>query len=218
VTAKFSLKEAAVIADVPESAVRKSIEGKRIHPEKQIVGRVTRYRFNARDLLYLKAMREFPLALRHDDWLAWQEIIESKCASSGRWYVDDSEVVTRSGEIVVRVELQDLIKTLTKRLRSFLRGRRRIVSDPDILGGEPVFAGTRIPLSHIVGLFAKKVSIEEIKEDYPSLSFSDLEYAAMIARMKPNSGRPRKSLTLIRDGRSVATIDRALSVGEAPSR
>jgi uncharacterized protein (DUF433 family) len=41
---------------------------------------------------------------------------------------------------------------------SFKRGLKRIVSDPEIMAGEPVFAGTRIPLA----LIAKGVARDEI--------------------------------------------------------
>lgn len=217
-TTKFSLKEAAAIADVPEKAIRKSIEDLTIQPERLIVGRTTRHRFDARDLVYLKMMSEIRLRLRQDDKRALYDIIERKHESSGDWYSSGSAVYTKLGDLEMRIDLRYLKESLVRRLRSFLRGRRRIVSRADVLSGEPVFEGTRIPLSHITGLLAKKVPLDEIKEDYPSLSSSDLEYAAMVARMKPNPGRPRKPLVLMRDGRSVTTIDRALSVGEAPSR
>jgi uncharacterized protein (DUF433 family) len=48
------------------------------------------------------------------------------------------------------------------------------VSDPAVLGGEPVFAGTRIPLAHVAALFAKGVPPDEIAEDHPGLDARDL--------------------------------------------
>jgi uncharacterized protein (DUF433 family) len=72
----------------------------------------------------------------------------------------------------------------------------RIVSNPQILCGEPAFRGTRIPLQHIAGLFRKGVSEAEIRQDYPSLSNLDLAFASIHARMSPPPGRPRKPLAL----------------------
>jgi hypothetical protein len=66
------------------------------------------------------------------------------------------------------------------------------------MAGEPVFAGTRIPLAHISGLFAKGVRREEIVEDYPALSRADLDFAAIHSKMKRNPGRPPKPLRFIR--------------------
>ena len=45
-----------------------------------------------------------------------------------------------------------------------------IVSDPKIMGGVPVVAGTRIPAKRILYLFRDGYTIEAIHEDYPQLS------------------------------------------------
>lgn len=45
-----------------------------------------------------------------------------------------------------------------------------IDSNPEILGGKPVIKGTRIPVDLIFELMGANVPIEEILEDYPSLT------------------------------------------------
>ena len=45
-----------------------------------------------------------------------------------------------------------------------------IISDPNILGGTPIVAGTRIPAKRILYLFRDGYTIEAIHEDYPQLS------------------------------------------------
>ena len=45
-----------------------------------------------------------------------------------------------------------------------------IISDPKILGGTPIIAGTRIPAKRILYLFRDGYTIEAIHEDYPQLS------------------------------------------------
>lgn len=217
-TVSFSLKEAAAIANVPERVVRKAIEAKTIQPRVVQVGRAPRYRFDAHDLLYLKLLTTFPFPLRPDDKQALRDLIERKRQSSGRWFRTDDAAIVRSGDVEVRVELHQLREALANRLRTFHRGRRRVVSNPAVLGGEPVFEGTRIPLSHIAALVAKNVPVEELLEDYPALSLDDLRFAAMVARMKPNPGRPRKALALRRDGHPVSTDDRAIGARETPAR
>ncbi|HWD39378.1 MAG TPA: DUF433 domain-containing protein [Fimbriimonas sp.] len=42
--------------------------------------------------------------------------------------------------------------------------------DPDILGGEPCFNGTRVPLETVVDNLAAGVSVERILRNYPSLT------------------------------------------------
>jgi uncharacterized protein (DUF433 family) len=45
-----------------------------------------------------------------------------------------------------------------------------VVSDPDILGGTPVFAGTRIPVRVLFERLASGDSLAEILEAYPGLA------------------------------------------------
>lgn len=203
----LSLKEAAVLAGVPEAAVRKAIEARTIRPHVAVAGRAPRYRFHGTDLVYLKLVTGFPLALKAEDKRALRELIEERRPASGRWLMRGRDLMVRADDLEVRVGLARLRSALARRLRAYHRGRARIVTNPAIVGGEPVFEGTRIPLRHVAGLIAKGVSLEELAEDYPALSTDDLEFATMVARMKPDPGRPRKPLALVRDGLPVATLD-----------
>jgi uncharacterized protein (DUF433 family) len=45
-----------------------------------------------------------------------------------------------------------------------------IVSDPDILGGTPVFAGTRVPVKNLTDCLESGESIEAFLDDYPSVA------------------------------------------------
>lgn len=49
-----------------------------------------------------------------------------------------------------------------------------IVRDPDILGGRPVFRGTRVPVEVLFENLEDGLSIEDIVASYPSLSKDDL--------------------------------------------
>ncbi len=42
-----------------------------------------------------------------------------------------------------------------------------IISTPNIMGGEPVIAGTRIPISRIVYLLSQGYNVHELHKDYP---------------------------------------------------
>jgi uncharacterized protein (DUF433 family) len=80
-----------------------------------------------------------------------------------------------------------------------VRGKERITSSPDVLGGEPVFRGTRIRLEHVAALFRKHVPDEEIAEDFPALDERDLAYARLAARLGQPPGRPKKRLRIERE-------------------
>lgn len=45
-----------------------------------------------------------------------------------------------------------------------------IDSNPNILGGKPIIKGTRIPVKFIFDMIGQGFSIDEILEEYPSLS------------------------------------------------
>jgi uncharacterized protein (DUF433 family) len=194
----FSLKEAAALAEVPEHSIRKALEARTLTPVVTHVGRVPRYSFRSRDLLYLSLVHEFPIALSTADRLDLWRLFQRRRTEAGAWRWHDHELIASHGDVCLRVDTEPLKARLVERLRTFRLGRHRVVRDPAILSGEPVFEGTRIPLAHIVGLIRKGVEFDEIREDYPSLSEADLEYASLLARMKADPGRPRKALTLLR--------------------
>lgn len=53
-----------------------------------------------------------------------------------------------------------------------------IHSDPEILGGTPVFVGTRVPVQALIDYLQGGHSLEEFLEDFPSVS-RDLAIAAL---------------------------------------
>ena len=51
---------------------------------------------------------------------------------------------------------------------------RNIIVHPDICNGQPIFEGTRITVQTILGFLAAGDSIEDIIEEYPSLTKEDI--------------------------------------------
>ncbi|MBV9775354.1 MAG: DUF433 domain-containing protein [Gemmatimonadetes bacterium] len=45
-----------------------------------------------------------------------------------------------------------------------------IHSDPEILGGTPVFVGTRVPLKNLIDYFEGGHSLDDFLDDFPSVS------------------------------------------------
>ena len=65
------------------------------------------------------------------------------------------------------------------------RLRQIVASDPEIMGGTPVFRGTRIPVDLIADMLAQGVSPEEILEGYPTLDRDKIAMAPLCARAFP---------------------------------
>lgn len=45
-----------------------------------------------------------------------------------------------------------------------------IVSSPEVLGGTPVFAGTRVPIKNLMDYLEAGDTLDEFLEDFPSVS------------------------------------------------
>jgi uncharacterized protein (DUF433 family) len=74
--------------------------------------------------------------------------------------------------------------------------KRRIISDPEILSGTPVFIGTRIPLDHVAGQIRKGISAAELREDFPRLTKADFDYARRYANRQKSARQLRKPLQI----------------------
>ena len=68
--------------------------------------------------------------------------------------------------------------------------RHRIVRDPQISGGEPVFKGTRVPLRTVLASLAAGDSEEDILADFPSLEPEDVRAAIAFAASSAEEDLP----------------------------
>jgi uncharacterized protein (DUF433 family) len=192
----FSVSEAAAIAEVSPQTIRTALEKKSVAPSiKRKTGKGVRYQFSVGDVVFVKVLVEFPFPLSKEASSLWRR---SCHRTATRWSREGADLVYRSGDIQVSVECKAFRQKVARNLSAFRWGRRRIVSDPAVLGGEPVFRGTRIPLQHVAALFRKDVPEREIAEDFPALSSRDLAYARIFSRLSERPGRPRKRLALRR--------------------
>jgi uncharacterized protein (DUF433 family) len=69
---------------------------------------------------------------------------------------------------------------------------RFIASDPHIFGGQPVIAGTRIPVHTVAERLDAGDTVDVLAEDYPHVDPRAFEVAARYARTHPRRGRPAK--------------------------
>ena len=62
--------------------------------------------------------------------------------------------------------------------------RAVVQSSPDILGGEPVFAGTRVPVRNLIDYLEHGSSLDESPRDFPSVT---REQAVSVLEMAPST-------------------------------
>lgn len=68
----------------------------------------------------------------------------------------------------------------------------RISTDPNVCGGDPCIAGTRIPVHIVISHLAAGDSIETVLQEFPRIEKADieacLEYAAFLCTEKAVAG------------------------------
>lgn len=193
----FSLAEAAAISELSPETIRTVLE-KNTFPlsRRRRVGKAIRHEFSFEDLFLLKLLVDFPFPLSRQDKAALQDLVIHGGRPNGRWREEDADLILHSGDITVVAQCKNVKERLSRNLEIFTHGKSRIVSDPAIISGTPVFRGTRIPLDHIAGLYRKGVDEREIIEDFPRLSRADLEFARLYSRIGVPPGRPKKRIQL----------------------
>jgi len=64
--------------------------------------------------------------------------------------------------------------------------KTKIISDPKILGGKPIIAGTRVAVETVMNLLAAGLEVKEILSEYPHLTKEDvasaIEFATQIVK------------------------------------
>ena len=74
---------------------------------------------------------------------------------------------------------------------------KHIVRNSEICGGEPVIKGTRVTLRTILASLAEGASIEELIEDFPTLTEQDVRAAIAFAAASAEEDLPLKALPSI---------------------
>nr|WP_197729409.1 DUF433 domain-containing protein [Rhizobium leguminosarum] len=81
---------------------------------------------------------------------------------------------------------------LATRAEALRESEELIQSVKGVVGGEPVFRGTRVPVRTIAAMKAQGASTEEIVEGYPAMTGRMVELADIWTAAHPARGRPRK--------------------------
>ena len=79
-----------------------------------------------------------------------------------------------------------------------IRFEERIIRDPRICGGEPVFKGTRVTLRTVLASLAAGDSPEEILADFPTLKREDIQAAIAFAAASAEEDLPVPAIPQIR--------------------
>lgn len=176
----FTPTEAAVLTRLSVKAVNNAIDRKTVTT---VAGSRAGY---ATRLLDLRALMSLTLERRLVDRLlpdARREVFDALAAAPR------NRVSLEGGFLMI--DPRESRRELAASLRTLRRAREAVASDPDIMGGEPVFRGTRVPAHTIAMLLGRGQTEAELLHDYPRLTAEMIRLAPVYAAAYPLRGRRR---------------------------
>lgn len=165
-----------------------------------------RLQLGFRDVLYFQLKRELEregISFDPSERRQLYAVLRRKPGRVGPWYRSGMHL-RRAGTVSISFDLGPIVKSSSRQLRAYHRGRQKVIRDPAICAGVSVFKGTRVPVEQVVEQIRNGVPPDEIRQDYSGLDETALEYAALLARMEKKPGRPRNPLQIRRTADEVA--------------
>lgn len=124
----------------------------------------------------------------------------------------------KADELLI-VDVGEARKQVDRGVRELEAAEAVVVKDRAILGGEPVFRGTRIPVYGVAAMLEVGATAEDVLSGYPKLTERLLELARIWTAAHPRRGRPKAlsdlGLTLKSTRRVVRKGDPLASRSEA---
>ena len=177
----YTPSQVSAVTGLPLPAVHKAIEYKLIHPKRVRGGRFAQRLLSKSQMLYLrmeaKGLKSLPLATR-------RQVARALERNPGI----DALALLEGGVIVI--QFKSARKEVITGLRRLDQAIRIVTSDPEIMGGAPVYKGTRIPVQSIAEMLSQGATVTEILEGYPALTREKVELAPMYVTAFPRKGRP----------------------------
>ena len=92
----------------------------------------------------------------------------------------------------LKLDLRAPRREIRERIAQLRRAEKLVVVDPEIMGGQPVFRGTRVPVHLIAERISSGEKQEQLREDFPRVTDEMIRLAPIYADAHPTRGRPRK--------------------------
>lgn len=141
--------------------------------------------FATESLLVSTARRQVleELAARVDGLSARADVLALMAPDAVSWKVERPAVA---------VDVGTFVHGACERARAVEQAAALVVSDPDILGGAAVFAGTRVPIDTVLSSLATGIDLERLQASYPFLTPAHVQAARVYEVVHPRRGRPRR--------------------------
>lgn len=183
----YTPAEAAAVSDVAVKAVHNAID-KRIVQGRGGEGVADSRRIlTDADLLRLKLWYGVGAVLSADRRQRMFDAIVAEPAAA----------TVKADEFLI-VDVAAARRQLADRVRRLEEAEALVRRDAAVMGGEPVFEGTRVPVRTVAAMLAQGATAQEIADGYPSLTARMIEAAAIWSAAYPARGRPRRPEDLLR--------------------
>jgi uncharacterized protein (DUF433 family) len=174
----FSAAEVVALTGLEERRVRKDVEC-------GVVRASSPPRFDLPAVVYFRAVAGLGFDLGIEDRKKLHLLIRGALKAT-------KPPVRLALSTITELKLGALVNDVKRELERFDKWKAKIVEDANILGGEPVFAKTRLSIRQIGGMLIKGASPEDVKSDYSYLAEEDIEFARLYTLAYPRVGRPRE--------------------------
>ena len=184
-TADLTIRETAALSGVSLATIEKSVEAHVLQPiagPARVLGGSTRF-LPVRAVVYFHALKasnltDLPLRHKRSIWACMTRLEPMKLEA-----IEFTPGAT--------LHLEHLAARSLREAERYRRDRDRyIASDPGILGGTPVIAGTRVTVYSVLGRLQDGEAADDILEDYPDVPREAIAAAELYARAHPLRGRP----------------------------
>ena len=92
----------------------------------------------------------------------------------------------------VEVDMAPYVTEVFSRVKDVSEADALVATDPAVMGGMAVFAGTRVPVDTVLGSLSAKVDMARLKASYPFLTEAHIQAARIHEEVHPRRGRPRR--------------------------
>lgn len=92
----------------------------------------------------------------------------------------------------IEVDVLPFLQEALHRAKEVDQADAMVTTDPEVMGGVPVFAGTRVPVDVVLGSLAAGIELDRLKASYPFLTETHIQYAKVYDKVHPRRGRPRR--------------------------
>jgi uncharacterized protein (DUF433 family) len=197
-SAQYTATEAAFVLREPVRAVKKALDAGPVRPVLLRRAGAPVRAIEWRDLFYLYAVRAMRDELTPKARTEFYEALQQAP-------IEQRDEV-RFGRF--RISVSDLVKEVERRTTDLAALADKVEFRAD---GEPVLKGTSTEVYRIAALLEGGSSVEQVLEDYPSLSRKQVETAQAYAEAYPKAGRPypRTSAKRALQGAGLEALDDA---------